>query len=808
MSLSWSHRKTRLAELLRSQGDEDADGLALDRLLHGQNVIGKTSRTTEIDSLRFQDKDLNLVGTLDYGQFGVIDVVTCRLDNRVYVRKSIEKRFALRTRDQCFPLFERNILLQARRTNAEWAPHLLCAFQTPTHLKIIMDYAEGGTLWDVLESSPHDGRIPEKDLLWWTPQIVSSIHWCHSQGFVHRDIKPHNFVLTPDAHVLLIDFGSAAPLLSPAPDGSRKLPKRYCLVPCGTCDYISPEILNAHEEALVALEMDDEDDTNAPGSTSKRRAAEATEGYGLETDWWSLGAMLYELAYGVAPFFASDIRQTYLRIINHEKSLQFDKFKLSTEYQDFLTRLLVHAEARLGRRTVTEITGHPVFRGVDWPNLKSRKAPLDLHLPQFEYAEPPANVQPNESAALSDESLSNGFSFSAFFQSSSSGSAYASPGISSIKRKISPARSSFDCESFFIGFSWGPPLHAFTDTTAPRTRNQGAVSNANTSMPIRMTSTQVNQSILSRVGTVQSTPLPTAHRFSTPTRFSSLTPYGTLPRPSTVRRSAPRRTMSDREAMKQLVDCVGMSARKKVLESGRKPRLLTSFSRSTSLSRKELRFVSSPIPLPNYFSSSAGEDVDHDSEMRGPAGLSVSIPNTDPHAIFSGTEDTESEGPPSPSPRPGSSMSRRSATPTVSSIMSHRMGINSLSASGGSTMLLHPLLSARSGLGLYNNLRRDTSTVDGVGVDAIDNSSLRRSLDQPGTLHNPDEEIGLMHAENQAERRGDIYPNAEAGPSRRRAMTVSSSAPSVFDELEERHAIIMKDIRDLEQRLSLLLRMV
>jgi len=42
MSLSWRSRKERLNVLLKSFGDEDADGIALDRLMHGQNIIGKT----------------------------------------------------------------------------------------------------------------------------------------------------------------------------------------------------------------------------------------------------------------------------------------------------------------------------------------------------------------------------------------------------------------------------------------------------------------------------------------------------------------------------------------------------------------------------------------------------------------------------------------------------------------------------------------------------------------------------------------------------------------------------------------------
>ncbi|KAG6888599.1 hypothetical protein C0995_007118 [Termitomyces sp. Mi166 len=774
MSLSWSQRKLRLASLLKSgQGDEDAEGLALDRILHGQSIIGKTAKTTEIDAIRFSDTDLTVAGALEYGQFGVIYVVTCNLNGRVYVRKSIDKKFALRNRDQCSPQLERDILLQAHKTDSQWAPHLLCAFQTQTHLNLVMDYAEGGNLWDVLESSPLDGRVKESDLMWWAPQLVSAIHWCHSQGFVHRDIKPHNFVLTPDAHVLLIDFGSAAPLLPPDSTGAQKVQKRYCFIPCGTCDYISPEILQAHEEALVALEMDD-------GDTAQLGENQA---YGRETDWWSLGAMLYEMAYGNAPFFAKDIRQTYLRIMDHKKYLRFNRNQsISPQYQDFLRHLLTSAEFRLGRKNVQEITDHPVFRGVDWTNLPAQQAPSDLDLPQFTYTEPGSLAPSPAPAGYQDETHSQGFAFSALFQSSTASS---SPGLSILRSKSSPDPPrpiEEDATASFIGFSWGPTLDAFPVPQNDEDLEGHTLSYMDTPRPLRTLSTYLtpNSAFITPRFSAHATPRPGGHdKFTTPVRPSGLPPPGTLMRTGTVRRTGERRNVTDREAMKQLVDCVGMSARKKVLESGRKPRLLTRSGSTTANgapTRKELRFTTDPIPIPspNLVDTAPGTDSGAKAKVASPPRSRVAVPpksilvnNHNQPAAWSGSEDTDSEDPPSPSPtpRPGSAMSilsRRSGTPTISSARIGTMG----TAASTSTMLGVPTSASARSLSFSHS------------VDLTE--SFRSQL-----------------AEDRMERGKD---RMERGKEREESGSMTSSG--TYNEMEGRLASIMGIIRGVEEGLA------
>lgn len=118
---------------------------------------------------------------------------------------------------------------------------------------------------------------------------------------LRSDIKPHNCLLHANGVLWLTDFGSSAPLLP-----SFCLHKSACLLPCGTADYIAPEILAFAEQAFLDAMSDDPDKTIKPG-----------EGYSALCDWWSLGAVVYELVIGTAPFWAKRVEETYQRIMRY-----------------------------------------------------------------------------------------------------------------------------------------------------------------------------------------------------------------------------------------------------------------------------------------------------------------------------------------------------------------------------------------------------------------------------------------------------------------------------------------------------------
>ncbi|HEY2922407.1 MAG TPA: protein kinase [Candidatus Binatia bacterium] len=164
---------------------------------------------------------------------------------------------------------------EARAASALNHPNILTVYEIGAvgnrHF-IATEFIEGITL----RASLAGGKMNLHDALNIAVQVASALAAAHETGVVHRDIKPENIMLRPDGYVKVLDFGIAELTEQPPVSGlhgvetTTGLQARPELV-LGTARYMSPE--------------------QARGQIVDAR-----------TDIWSLGAVLYEMTAGVAPF--------------------------------------------------------------------------------------------------------------------------------------------------------------------------------------------------------------------------------------------------------------------------------------------------------------------------------------------------------------------------------------------------------------------------------------------------------------------------------------------------------------------------
>lgn len=103
----------------------------------------------------------------------------------------------------------------------------LCSIQS-----LIMEYASGGDLFDKIAP---DFGIRESLAHYFFWQLLSGIHYCHTQGVCHRDIKPENILLDGHGNVKISDFGLSSVF-------SYKGKRRQLNDACGSPPYAAPEL--------------------------------------------------------------------------------------------------------------------------------------------------------------------------------------------------------------------------------------------------------------------------------------------------------------------------------------------------------------------------------------------------------------------------------------------------------------------------------------------------------------------------------------------------------------------------------------
>jgi len=118
-------------------------------------------------------------------------------------------------------------------------PHLVRVtdfFQEDGNAYLVMDFVQGESMAELIRRK---GALSEPEVLAWTEQLLSALAYCHSQGIIHRDVKPHNVLIDSDGQAILVDFGLVK-LWDP-----RDPRTRTAIRAMGTPEYAPPEQYDA-----------------------------------------------------------------------------------------------------------------------------------------------------------------------------------------------------------------------------------------------------------------------------------------------------------------------------------------------------------------------------------------------------------------------------------------------------------------------------------------------------------------------------------------------------------------------------------
>ncbi|XP_022362420.1 ribosomal protein S6 kinase beta-2 isoform X5 [Enhydra lutris kenyoni] len=250
---------------------------------------------------------LRVLGKGGYGKVFQVRKVQGTNSGKIYAMKVLRKAKIVRNaKDTAHTRAERNILESVKHP---FIVELAYAFQTGGKLYLILECLSGGELFTHLE---REGIFLEDTACFYLAEITLALGHLHSQGIIYRDLKPENIMLNSQGHIKLTDFGLCKESIH-----EDAVTHTFC----GTIEYMAPEIL-------------------------------VRSGHNRAVDWWSLGALMYDMLTGSPPFTAENRKKTMDKIIKGKLALPP---YLTPDARDLVKKR------------------HPFFRHINWNDLLARR---------------------------------------------------------------------------------------------------------------------------------------------------------------------------------------------------------------------------------------------------------------------------------------------------------------------------------------------------------------------------------------------------------------------------------------------------
>ena len=329
--------------------------------------------------------DFEIIKPIGKGGFGEVNICRNKENKKIYAMKRMTFEQLKYKNGLLNFLAEKDIL--SINNNNVWMTQLRFSFIDNQYLYLIMDYCPGGDLMSYLINRD---TLEETEARFYIAEIILCVDSLHKMNCIHRDLKPDNILIGKDGHIKLSDFGlsfiSREKLFPFTENKTEKIiPGLFFRKTSAEEDEKNIEIKNSINDSnksikgaksfqnIIAYSGVGSPDYMAPELILN----ENNKGYGGEIDWWSVGAIFYEMLVGIPPFLSDTPQATCEKIVHYQKYLKIpDQIKISNEAEKLIFGFLTEPKKRLGINGIDEIKKKPFFKNFDWDKIRDMSPPF------------------------------------------------------------------------------------------------------------------------------------------------------------------------------------------------------------------------------------------------------------------------------------------------------------------------------------------------------------------------------------------------------------------------------------------------